>query len=43
MSCARKGQTTDEMIRVSKDERINIEALMHGIARGSIIIPRNLA
>jgi phosphomethylpyrimidine synthase len=43
MSCARKGQTTDEMIRISKDERINIEALVHGIARGSIIIPRNLA
>ena len=43
MSYARKGQATDEMIRISKDERTSIEALMHGIAKGSIIIPRNLA
>lgn len=43
MSYARKGQATDEMIRVSNDEMVSIETLMHGIARGSIIIPRNLA
>lgn len=43
MSYARKGQATDEMIRVSNNEMVSIETLMHGIARGSIIIPRNLA
>ena len=43
MSYARTGQATEEMIRVSKDEKMSIEALMHGIARGSIIIPRNVS
>ena len=43
MSYARKGQATEEMIRVANDERTSVEALMHGIARGSIIIPRNHA
>ena len=43
MSSARQGQATEEMIRVSKDEGINLETLKHGVAKGSIIIPRNLA
>ena len=43
MSSARQGQATEEMIRVSKEEGINLETLKHGVAKGSIIIPRNLA
>ena len=43
MSSARQGQATEEMIRVSKDEGINLESLKHGLANGTIIIPKNLA
>jgi phosphomethylpyrimidine synthase len=43
MSSARQGQATEEMMRVSKDEGINLETLKYRVASGSIIIPRNLA
>jgi thiamine biosynthesis protein ThiC len=43
MSSARQGQATKEMISVSNEERISLEILKHGVARGSIIIPKNRA
>lgn len=43
MSHARRGQATDEMVYISKEEGINLETLIHSMAKGSIIIPRNLA
>lgn len=43
MSYARRGQATDEMVDISKEEGINLETLIHGMAKGSIILPRNLA
>jgi phosphomethylpyrimidine synthase len=41
MSNARRGVPTAEMIQVAKDEEVSIETLLHGIAGGSIIIPKN--
>src|ERR671919_552873 len=41
MSSARRGIATDEMKQVAKDEDVSIDTLLHGIARGSIIIPKN--
>src|SRR5919109_2695178 len=43
MSSAIRGIATNEMIQVAKDEEISLDTLVHGIARGSIIIPRNTA
>jgi phosphomethylpyrimidine synthase len=43
MSSAIRGIATDEMRQVAKDEDISLDTLVHGIARGSIIIPRNTA
>ena len=43
MSSARLGQATKEMISVSNEERISLETLKHGVARGNIIIPKNRA
>ena len=43
MSSAIRGIATDEMRQVAKDEEISLDTLVHGIARGSIIIPRNTA
>lgn len=43
MSHARRGQATDEMVYISKEEGINLETLIHNMAKGSIIIPRNIA
>lgn len=43
MSYARRGQATEEMVDISKEEGINLETLIHGMAKGSIILPRNLA
>jgi phosphomethylpyrimidine synthase len=41
MSNARRGVPTAEMEQVAKDEDVSIETLLHGIAAGSIIIPKN--
>jgi phosphomethylpyrimidine synthase len=43
MSSARRGIATDEMIQVAKDEDFSLDALLQGIAKGSIIIPKNTA
>ena len=43
MSSAIRGIATDEMRQVAKDEDISLDTLVQGIARGSIIIPRNNA
>lgn len=43
MSSARRGIATDEMIQVAKDEDISLDTLVQGIAKGSIIIPKNTA
>jgi phosphomethylpyrimidine synthase len=43
MSSAIRGIATDEMRQVAKDEDISLDTLVHGIARGSIIIPKNTA
>ena len=43
MSSARRGVATDEMIQVAKDEDFSLDALLQGIAKGSIIIPKNTA
>jgi phosphomethylpyrimidine synthase len=43
MSSARRGIATDEMTQVAKDEDISLDILRHGVARGSIIIPKNVA
>ena len=42
MSNARRGVPTAEMEQVAKDEDVSIETLLHGIAGGSIIIPKNI-
>ncbi len=43
MSSAKRGIRTEEMIEVAKDEDISLESLVHRIANGSIIIPRNIS
>jgi phosphomethylpyrimidine synthase len=42
MSSARRGIATDEMKQVAKDEDVALDTLVQGIARGSIIIPKNI-
>ena len=41
MSSARRGIATAEMMQVAKDEDVGLDTLLHGIARGSIIVPKN--
>lgn len=41
LEAARSGKTTAEMKRVARDERVDVKALMRGIARGRVVIPRN--
>src|ERR671910_2468405 len=43
MSSARRGIATEEMVQVAKDEDVSLDTLLHGIAKGSIIIPKNTA
>ncbi|GIU71568.1 MAG: phosphomethylpyrimidine synthase [Candidatus Nitrosocaldaceae archaeon] len=43
LSSARRGVITEEMKIVAKDEELEPEFIMRGIANGSIIIPRNVA
>jgi phosphomethylpyrimidine synthase len=42
MSSARRGIATDEMKQVAKDEDVTLDTIVQGIARGSIIIPKNI-
>jgi len=41
LEAARAGKVTGEMRRVARDERVDIKALMCGIARGRIVLPKN--
>lgn len=41
MSSARRGVATEEMLQVAKDEDIGLDYLIHKVANGSIIIPKN--
>lgn len=41
MSAARRGTVTEQMRQVAKDEGVDLDWLLKGIARGSIIIPSN--
>lgn len=41
MSSARRGIATEEMLQVAKDEDIGLDYLIHKVANGSIIIPKN--
>ncbi|RMF32151.1 MAG: phosphomethylpyrimidine synthase ThiC [Candidatus Nitrosothermus koennekii] len=43
LSSARRGVITEEMKIVARDEELEPEFIMRGIANGSIIIPRNVA
>ena len=43
MNSGRRGIPTAEMIQVAKDEDISLETLVHGVASGSIIIPKNIS
>ena len=43
MNNARRGIPTAEMIQVAKDEDVSLETLIHGVARGSVIIPKNIS
>jgi phosphomethylpyrimidine synthase len=42
ISSARRGIATDEMKQIAKEEDIALDSLVHGIAKGSIIIPKNV-
>jgi phosphomethylpyrimidine synthase len=42
MSSARRGIATDEMKQVARDEDVTLDTLVQGMARGSIIIPKNI-
>ena len=43
MSSARRGIKTEEMIEVAKDEDVSLDSLVHRIANGSIIVPKNIS
>ena len=42
MSEAKKGNVTPEMKAVAKDERIDVEKVLKGVAKGTIVIPKNI-
>ena len=42
ISSARRGIATNEMKQIAKEEDIALDSLVHGIAKGAIIIPKNL-
>ncbi|NWG36927.1 phosphomethylpyrimidine synthase ThiC [Nitrososphaera sp.] len=43
MSSARRGIATDEMKLVAKEEDVSLDFIVHAVASGSIIIPKNVA
>jgi phosphomethylpyrimidine synthase len=43
MNSARRGVATDEMKQVAKDEGVDLDFIVRGVASGSIIIPKNNA
>jgi thiamine biosynthesis protein ThiC len=42
MSIAILGMATGEMVHVARDEVVNFDTLLHGIAKGSFIISKNI-
>jgi len=43
MSYAKRGIATEEMKQVAKDEQVDLDLIVRGVARGVIIIPKNNA
>jgi phosphomethylpyrimidine synthase len=43
LSSAKRGIFTEEMKQVAKDESIDIDFIVNNVAKGSIIIPKNIA
>ncbi len=43
MSYAKRGIATEEMKQVAKDEHVDLDLIVRGVARGVIIIPKNNA
>jgi phosphomethylpyrimidine synthase len=43
MEAAKKGKLTEEMKSVAMIEKLDPEVIMHGVAKGYIVIPRNVA
>ncbi|MEM2141232.1 phosphomethylpyrimidine synthase ThiC [Nitrososphaera sp.] len=43
MSSARRGIATDEMKLVAKEEDVSLDFIVHAVASGSIIVPKNVA
>ncbi|WP_148687084.1 phosphomethylpyrimidine synthase ThiC [Candidatus Nitrosocosmicus hydrocola] len=43
LNSAKRGIATDEMKKVAKDEDVDVNFVIKGIANGSIIIPKNVA
>ncbi len=43
ISSARRGVATEEMMQVAKDEDVDLDYIVKNIAKGSIIIPKNVA
>jgi phosphomethylpyrimidine synthase len=43
MSYAKRGIATEEMKQVAKDEQVDIDLIVRGVAKGVIIIPKNNA
>ncbi len=43
LGSAKRGFVTEEMVKVAKDEDVDISFVLKGVANGSIIIPKNIA
>ena len=43
MAIARRGVASDEMKQVAKDEDIDLDYIVRGVAKGAVIIPKNNA
>src|SRR4051794_32287564 len=43
LSSAKRGIFTEEMKQVAKDESVDIDFIVNNVAKGSIIIPKNIA
>lgn len=43
MSYAKRGVATEEMRQVAKDEQVDVDRIVRGVAKGVIIIPKNNA
>jgi phosphomethylpyrimidine synthase len=43
LNSAKRGIATEEMIQVAKEENVDINFILKHVAKGSIIIPKNIA